>query len=165
MTKKYTCRTGTRRWPIHSFQTHWIWLLSMPGSSAKRSPMKTFLAETLYAHWPRSWLGHKCRNEITFQAKHHSLSATTMKKSQKNLVTWRVCARETALLECALSVKTFVRNLHCSSTTCLQKNALYSQVEFYRQFNCNVPATKYLHVWYYERGELAFEIKLQDICS
>ena len=40
-----------------------------------------------------------------------------------------------------------------------------AKLSFIDNFSCNVPATKYLHVWYYESGEFAFEIKLQDICS
>jgi len=65
--------------------------------------MKTFLAETWSAHWRSSWLGQKCRNEITFRAKkniiHHQQGQW---KRVKKVVKWRFCARETALLELAL---------------------------------------------------------------
>ena len=50
MVKNYTCRTGTRRWPIHSFQAHWTWLLSMPGFVTKRLPMRRFLAGLLFTN-------------------------------------------------------------------------------------------------------------------
>ena len=48
MAKKYTCRTGIRRYIV--FKTHWIWLLSMPGFYTKRLPMKRFLTGPLFAN-------------------------------------------------------------------------------------------------------------------
>ena len=73
MAKKDTCRTGTQRESIHSFQNTLTWLLSTPGFSTKRLSMRTFLKKTLSALWQRSWIIYKCRSEMEFQVKNHSL--------------------------------------------------------------------------------------------
>ena len=85
-------------------KTNWISRLLKPGFSTKRLPLRIFIAKTLSVRRRRSLLNCKCRSAMAFQAKHHLPSATKTKDSQINYVKRSFCARETALLACALNV-------------------------------------------------------------
>ena len=54
MTKKYTCRAGIQKWPIHSFQNTLDSAATNTWVFYKEITNENFFADTLFAHWQRS---------------------------------------------------------------------------------------------------------------
>ena len=91
MAKKYTCRTGTRRWPIHSFENTldlaaiYAWVLCKEVTNEKIS-RRTFirkLAEELAEPQVKKRIGGMA---VLAKQCHHKLEVANTKHSQKNSV-------------------------------------------------------------------------------
>ena len=88
MAKKYTCRAGTRRWPIHSFQNTldlaainaWVLYIKVTNEKISRKTVIRKLAEE--SAEPQV----KKRNGSPGQACQHELEVANTKHSQKNSV-------------------------------------------------------------------------------
>ena len=101
MAKKYTVRSGTRRWPVHSFQNTldlaaintWILYKELTKENIARREFIHKLAEELAES--------SVQNQTTFPLKDPS---PKIKHARKNSAKLKFPARETALLACVLNV-------------------------------------------------------------
>jgi len=147
MAKKRTCRTGIRRWPVHSFQNTldlaainaWVLYKEITNENISRRDFIRTLAEKLAG--PQA---HK-QNHIPGQTA-FTISNDNEKEPKKICQVKILCKRNRSVGVCTPCKKKFIRDMHCSSTTCLQKMCYIAKLSFKDNFNCNVQAAKYLHV-------------------
>ena len=124
MTKKYTCRTGTQRWPIHSFRNTLdlaainAWVLYKEVTNEKiscRSCLRK-LAEELAE--PQV----KKRNEGSGQAVPSQTRSSEHEAQPKKFYQVKImCKRNRLVGVCIQCKKIFMWNLHDACTTCVQK--------------------------------------------